>query len=208
MVSKDEKRPRGRPKQFDEKTAIQKATDLFRRAGYDGVRIDQLAKEMGLNKPSFYRAFGDKAQLFERVAQTYMEDVWAEWQKGVEGARSLYEAIERTLDISITRFAAAAPSRSGCLVLTTMPAAAGEHDQIQKSLHQFLNAAQVQIAEKLTAQFPAHFEGADLSADELASLINSTLHSLAIQARGGASLDELQKVKNIFLKSLKPLGIK
>jgi AcrR family transcriptional regulator len=208
MVSKDEKRPRGRPKQFDEKTAIKKATDLFRRAGYDGVRIDQLAKEMGLNKPSFYRAFGDKEQLFARVAEAYMQEVWTEWQKGIEGAASLVEAIDRTLDISISRFAAAAPSRAGCLVLTTMPAAAGEHDQIQKSLHHFLNAAQTQIAEKLAAKFPDYFKQSALSADELASLINSTMHSLAIQARGGATSAELQKVKNIFLKSLRPMGIK
>ncbi len=66
-------RPRGRPRNFDEGEALEKATQVFWSKGYDGVTIDDLVAGMGVGRPSLYSFFGDKRTLFLRVLRVYAE---------------------------------------------------------------------------------------------------------------------------------------
>ena len=52
--------PRGRPLSFDERDALEKATQVFWSKGYDGVMIDDLVAGMGVGRPSLYAVFGGK----------------------------------------------------------------------------------------------------------------------------------------------------
>lgn len=47
----------GRPKIFDEREAIQNATEIFRNKGYDTASAEELLNAMGIGKGSFYLAF-------------------------------------------------------------------------------------------------------------------------------------------------------
>src|SRR5260370_61640 len=59
-------RPRGRPRSFDEREALQKAIRVFWAKGYDAVTIDDLVAGMGVVRPSLYAIFGDNGTLFIR----------------------------------------------------------------------------------------------------------------------------------------------
>ena len=76
-------RPRGRPRSFDEGWALEKATQVFRSKGYDGVTIDDLVAGMGVGRPSLYSVFGDKRTIFMRVLRAYAE------RKGALAAKAL-----------------------------------------------------------------------------------------------------------------------
>ena len=67
-------RPRGRPRSFDERDALEKATQVFWSKGYDGVTIDDLVAGMGVGRPSLYAVFGDKRTIFLRVLKAYAEN--------------------------------------------------------------------------------------------------------------------------------------
>ena len=77
-------RPRGRPRSFDERDALEKATRVFRSKSYDGVTIDDLVAGMGVGRPSLYSVFGDKRTLFLRVLRAYAET------KGARAAKALF----------------------------------------------------------------------------------------------------------------------
>ena len=66
-------KPRGRPRSFDERDALEKATQVFWSKGYDGVTIDDLVAGMGVGRPSLYSVFGDKRTIFLRVLKAYAE---------------------------------------------------------------------------------------------------------------------------------------
>ena len=89
-------RPRGRPRSFEERDALQKATHVFWSKGYDGVTIDDLVAGMGVGRPSLYSVFGDKRTLFLRVLKAYAE------AKGALGAKALFSP--RTLRDSLAAF--------------------------------------------------------------------------------------------------------
>ena len=77
-------RPRGRPRSFDERDALEKAIRVFRSKGYDGVTIDDLVAGMGVGRPSLYSVFGDKRTIFLRVLRMYAE------AKGAHAAKALF----------------------------------------------------------------------------------------------------------------------
>ncbi|MHA4807172.1 TetR/AcrR family transcriptional regulator [Flavitalea flava] len=64
----------GRPQQFDEQEALDKATDLFWTRGYEATSMEELLMAMGLGKGSFYHAFGSKRVLFEKVLDRFINE--------------------------------------------------------------------------------------------------------------------------------------
>src|SRR5271168_2787327 len=89
-------RSRGRPRNFDERDALERATQVYWSKGYDGVTIDDLVAGMGVGRPSLYSVFGDKRTLFLRVLKDYAE------KKGALAAKALLSP--RTLRDSLAAF--------------------------------------------------------------------------------------------------------
>ncbi len=72
----------GRPREFELDDAIEKATGLFWRNGYEGTSLSDLTTAIGISPPSFYFAFGNKEGLFRKVIERY----FAEQSKVAEAA--------------------------------------------------------------------------------------------------------------------------
>jgi AcrR family transcriptional regulator len=67
-------RPRGRPRLFDEETALDELTALFWRQGYSQTSVSDLVEASGVHKPSLYRIFGSKEELFSKILRRYLGD--------------------------------------------------------------------------------------------------------------------------------------
>src|SRR4051812_35629176 len=61
----------GRPRQFDEERALERALDVFWRRGYVNTSIQDLVDAMEINRGSLYASFGDKQAVFMRALETY-----------------------------------------------------------------------------------------------------------------------------------------
>lgn len=59
----------GRPRQFDEASAIGAAAVVFRQRGYAATSIDHLVEATGVHRRSLYGVFGSKHGLFLRVLE-------------------------------------------------------------------------------------------------------------------------------------------
>lgn len=60
-----------RPRQFDPEEVLDAARDLFWARGYQATSLDDITAATGVNKPSLFSAFGDKAGLFGAVLERY-----------------------------------------------------------------------------------------------------------------------------------------
>ncbi|MBY3988720.1 TetR/AcrR family transcriptional regulator [Rhodococcus fascians] len=65
--------PAGRPRAFDASGALDAAIDVFWRRGFESASLAELTQAMGINRPSLYAAFGDKAQLFTAALDRYID---------------------------------------------------------------------------------------------------------------------------------------
>ena len=100
---------RGRPRNFDETEALDKAIQVYWSKGYDGVTIDDLVAAMGVGKPSLYAVFGDKRTLFLRALKAYAG------KKGSLAAKALLSPL--TLRDSLAAFLkynVETATRNGC----------------------------------------------------------------------------------------------
>lgn len=64
-----------RPRAFDEQQVLTSAMHAFRRSGYARTSVVDLEAATGLRTSSLYQAFGDKAGLFRRALEHYVEQV-------------------------------------------------------------------------------------------------------------------------------------
>ncbi len=107
-----------RPRAFDEKKALDAATEEFWRHGYAAASTRDLAECMGMCAPSLYNAFGDKRALFIRALEHYatqttrarLTRLEATYDSGARVRAYFDEAIAKMLDD---------PERRGCLIINT-----------------------------------------------------------------------------------------
>src|ERR1700742_1531975 len=64
-------RPLGRPRSFHREHALEAAMRVFWKRGFEGASLTELTEAMGINRPSLYAAFGDKAALFHEAVTRY-----------------------------------------------------------------------------------------------------------------------------------------
>ena len=113
-------RPRGRPRSFDEKAALEKATQVFWSKGFDGVTIDDLVAGMGVGRMSLYAVFGDKRTLFVRVLKAYAEKKGARAAKALLSPEHLHDSLASFLRHAVES-ATEEGSAAGCLLMCVAP---------------------------------------------------------------------------------------
>ena len=113
-------RPPGRPRSFDETGALEKATQVFRAKGYDGVTIDDLVAGMGVGRPSLYAIFGDKRAIFLRALKAYAERKGALAAKALLSPGTLRDSLASFLRQAVES-ATEKGSAPGCLLVCVAP---------------------------------------------------------------------------------------
>ncbi len=180
----------GRPREFEIDDAIEKATDLFWRNGYEGTSLSDLTKAMGITPPSFYFAFGGKEGLFKKVIERY----YAEQSKIAEAA--FREPTARGVATRFLRgFADVLTDplhAPGCLAMnSSLPCAAGN------PLREWLAGLREQMRTRLRDRFAEARSSenlpAGMDADSLARLVLVIAWGMAVEAQSGASRKDLRR---------------
>jgi AcrR family transcriptional regulator len=189
----------GRPRAFDKDKALDRALEVFWRKGYEGTSIADLTAEMGINPPSLYAAFGNKEALFRQALDRYEAEHEAEWNEALS-APTAYEGVKRLL---LHSAASLGNKRHppGCLLVQAALSGGEECDPIKQELAARRDRSVRQIRERLKR---AKREG-DLPEDadpaSLARYVATVLHGMAVQAVGGASRKELERVAEMALRA-------
>lgn len=184
---------RGRPKCFNEQQALEKAMLLFWQYGYEATSISDLILALGITAPSLYSSFGDKAQLFAKCLDYYLEHESCAMDDIFQQSANIKIALELYLLESAQKLIQK-NKPTGCMfVVATMNCSKENHgiqqqllDQRQLSkqkLFHYLVIAQTQ------GQIPEH-----IHVESLTDFYTTLLHGMTLQARDGASLSQLQQV--------------
>ena len=168
---------------------------LFWRHGYDGVSFQQLTTVLGIAAPSLYAAFGNKAALYREALDRYADIRGASDLSFMDEARSLREAVHLLLD-GTARGLLDPKGEIGCMLSTGMIASHPDHAELTQELVQRRAAFRTLLAEKLLYWVTAQ------NADRLSRFITAFMQGLAIQARDGYSLDELQEAVSVALNAV------
>ncbi|MDH3293950.1 MAG: TetR/AcrR family transcriptional regulator [Acidimicrobiia bacterium] len=115
-MAEAEVKTRGRPRGFDEETALDELMDLFWTKGYTRTSVADMVEVSGVHKPSLYRIFGSKEELFATILRRYHAlrlQMLAQLAGSVEaGARGLHQFLDLLADDIIS-----GSSGRGCLLV-------------------------------------------------------------------------------------------
>ena len=103
---------RGRPRQFDEEAVLDDLTALFWRKGYSQTTVADLVETSGVHKPSLYRTFGTKNELFATILRRYFADQMQMIDELVEKAEPGIEGIHNFLE-QLKNYSAPSANQSG-----------------------------------------------------------------------------------------------
>jgi AcrR family transcriptional regulator len=188
----------GRPREFDVDHALDQALDVFWRNGYEGASVADLTAAMGINPPSLYAAFGNKAGLFRKALDRYVEQRTKYWQGAFEEptARGVVEHLLR----ESANFLTDACNPHGCLVVRSAMSCGDTEDAIKRELA----ARRAEGEGRLRVRFErARSEGEmppELDPADYARYIMTVLEGMSVRAASGVTREELHKVADMALR--------
>jgi AcrR family transcriptional regulator len=188
----------GRPRSFNVDKALDRALVVFRHKGYMGASLADLTKAMGINRPSLYAAFGDKEALFRRALDRYLSESRAFMEEALKepSARAFVERVLRGICKSLTD-----PSAPGCLTVHGALVCDAESEPIRRELAHRRKEVERIIQDRLKrarkdGDLPSRVDPADF-----ARYLATVIHGIAVQAAGGATRSQLERVAEIALRA-------
>ena len=182
---------RGRPRQLNPETAAETAMKLFWERGYETVGIADLTKAMGVNPPSLYSAFGNKAGVLDKAIEVYQRQSSVQFSPVFKSATAT-DFFHLLLQVAAKAYSAD-PKLKGCLVLdgatNTADIAA------RKIAEKYRNEVRDQIAQTLTV---LGVGGADIHAEACIT----AMIGLSGAARHGVPRGRLEKIAEMFSEGL------
>lgn len=170
---------------------------VFWKRGYEGASLTELTAAMGINRPSLYAAFGDKAALFREAVERYGVG------PGRYVRRALGQPTARLVAETLLRGAVSnstdAANPGGCLWVQGALVTSPESAAIRSGL--------ADLRARGIAQIRARFDRARAEGDlppetdteALTLYVISVMHGLSVQAASGFSRDQLLRAAELAL---------
>ncbi|MEU6256908.1 TetR/AcrR family transcriptional regulator [Streptomyces sp. NPDC047043] len=184
----------GRPPGFDKDKVVQAVERQFRRTGYAGTSVDDIAKAGGLGRGSLYAAFGDKSKLYLRTLEAYCERNESVWVAVLEGPDDT--ALERlhAYLVRSARFVHDDPDGLGCMV-TGFVVEGDEHDpQATARVRQALSRIEGSLSECVQAAQRHGDLDPEADASAISRLLMANNRGMEVLARAGFDTAALERV--------------
>ena len=192
-------KPRGRPLEFNQDEALDKALNVFWSRGYEGTSMAELTQVLGINKPSIYAAFGNKETLFRKALARYTSGPVAFVSEAMQ-APTARQVVEKFLTLAVDSFSDKS-TPAGCMIVQGALTCGQNSSAIQLEL--------IAYRKNLEAAFNERFELAKKQGDlpqwantkQLAKYIATIHQGMSVQATSGATREELLAIVEMALKS-------
>ena len=189
-----------RPKAFDRDQALHTAMELFWARGYEAVSMTDLRKAMGIGRQSLYDTFGDKDALFAEVLGLYNgmgEQMLAQVLDHGDGV----EAVRRFFEANVEMFTRPGGFR-GCLVVNSCVERGQVDPATAQGLRQSICFGEERVEAALRRAQQAGTLGREADPRQLAALLMTVMHGLAVRARSGAPAEEIRSTAQAALRLL------
>ena len=187
----NQKRARGRPRQFDEKAVLQIAAEIFLNQGYEAPSYESLGEQMGLSKPSLYGHFGDKQALFEQVLKGYSKMALTNIRATFSNQKSLKAAVHELFAEIATLYSKNPDHSKGCLIIGAALPSSSHNEKIQGLVTEFIQELQSLFQEIIQHKYKYDLKQSGKTSRQVSTHITSLIFAIAIRARIGTTRKSL-----------------
>jgi len=139
-----------RKKEYNEAEVVQKAMQLFWKNGCIPTSMNELEREMGINKFSIYSSFGDKKGLFFECMKAYRKEITQELLNPLIQSDKGIQDIE-TYFLNFIKFTRRFDEQRGCLMTNTITEFGVNIDSVaRKEIMEFASSVRAVFVDKLS----------------------------------------------------------
>ena len=191
---------RGRPRTFDESTALDQAMRLFWERGYEAAGVDDLAKAMGISMSTFYSTFGDKETLFLSALNKYEVEKRGYASEILDRPQSAFLAFQELFEEAAHQLTREDQPR-GCMLTLALHNCSPELETLRGQL----NTRRTGTIDAFELRLKAAQVSLEIAPETdircLAWFLANTLQGMSIQARAGATRKDLVKIAQWAMKA-------
>lgn len=170
---------RGRPREFDEAAALQRAILVFRERGFHGTSIVDLSGGMKLSSGSIYKAFKDKRGVFVAALDHYLSIRNDKIRILLREHQSPREQLQALLQFYIES-SHLEEGRLGCMVVGTAIELATHDSEIKLKVGNALDRNEKRLADLIRQGQEQGEIGADVDASATAQLMLALFQGLRV----------------------------
>ncbi|QIH07532.1 MULTISPECIES: TetR/AcrR family transcriptional regulator [unclassified Pseudomonas] len=183
----------GRPREFDRNQALRQALELFWARGFETTSMADLVAALGIASARIYAAFGSKEALFREAIELYESHEGGFADRALAEEPSAHAAIARLLEEAVQLYTR--PGQPlGCMVVSSAVNCSSDNDGVRQWLAEHRRARTASIVQRLQAAVQSGELAGHGDATSLGDYYSTVLHGLSVQARDGASAEQLRKV--------------
>jgi AcrR family transcriptional regulator len=188
----------GRPRGFDRDAALDAAMLVFWRKGFLATSMNDLCEAMGIRSPSLYAAFGSKESLYVDAIDRYISTVRPLVWDHIEDASSARAGIAALLHASAGLLPGVADFPRGCMVTLALASEECPGD-IPETVKRARLDGLALVRDRLERAVASGELPKTTDAGRLSRFYLSVFQGMAIQARDGASPEELAGIADVAM---------
>lgn len=181
----------GRPRNFDEKVALEAAMNTFWTKGYDGASMKDLTSAMGISGPSLYSTFGDKRELYLKTIDFYADVDGCAPVVAFEAETDLAKSIKDFLTTVVTYSTQAEGGPRGCFLASCVATTVGEVDGVAERMEKAIQDTDERLAKKFQKAIEEGYLPSDFPAHQRGCLLHDMRQGLVHRSRAGWSAEAL-----------------
>lgn len=184
-------RGKGRPREFDREQALSAALKTFWERGYEPASVAELCRVMGINPPSLYATFGNKASLFLEALRFYENKYWIAPSERFMTDPDIFSAVDNFFREAAT-ILLSPESPCGCMVVLAAVNISENEREIISTVQKMRMDTKKMFADRLKKAIKDGQIPPDTDVPALAGALNTLLEGLSLQARDDIFQSELK----------------
>lgn len=199
--SRSRGRPRGRPRKYDHEAALMQAMQVFWRKGMTATSFDDLVEAMQMNRPSIYRAFGNKEEIYRQSLALFGQGALSQLDDLLSSDGKLRDDLDRFFDDALDVYCGG-DEPLGCFIACIAVADITVHPENRPDLLDMIAEIDRRFEQRCIIARQRGSVGHGVDPALLARSLQGLLHTLAVRARAGQSRAELAELKAFHLNLL------
>ncbi len=192
-----ERKPMGRPREFDTDAALERIMSVFWTKGYDGASMADLVDATGLKKGSLYAAFGDKRAMYHqslaRYDRTHIDAAVCDLSDATRPRARIDAFLQSAIDERLGR-----GDPRGCFVCN----ASIDQAPVDPAAEKLVQASLDRLEAALAAAIAEDRDGSTSAVRRQARHLMSVYFGLRVLARAGAAPAVLNDAKRAAVQTL------
>jgi TetR/AcrR family transcriptional repressor of nem operon len=192
----------GRPREFDEEAALDRALQVFWAKGYAPASLDELCAATGLARSSLYAAFGDKHRLFLRALERYEDAAVTRLAAALARPLPFGEALAAFLSRLIDDIASG-PGRRGCFLGNSAAEMARNDREAGARVRRSLARVEATFRDALVRAQTRGEVAADADPGALARFLTAGIQGLRLVGKANPDRAALDDIAGVMLRCIR-----